>query len=344
MKRYRRLGSSPARSADDMTPLDTLIAAFLDHQESRNLSTYTLRNYRSTFASLREFCADTAQCPEPDDLTTEFFRRYQSWLLDRPMDAPRHGTTERRAGAVAARMRQLKAFARWLEDEEVIDRHVKFALPRVPIRQLETLTEDQVTTIFRSRHLTGDSPPAKRNQALISLLLDSGLRLAEIAGIEDKDVFLKADWVRVVGKGDRERIVPFSDKTRQSIEIWLKARDEDPIDIAGSGRGKTFELGREGVSGLIKRISADTGLSLRCHLFRHTSATTMLKRGMDVATLQKVLGHSSIAITQPYLHLRQEEIKEKHTLFSPMDHFAPTPLPKKRRFLRMEGEQASWSG
>jgi hypothetical protein len=68
----------------------------------------------------------------------------------------------------------------------------------------------------------------------------------------------------------------------------------------------------------------------------------MLKRGMDVATLQKVLDHSSIAITQQYLHLRQEEIKAKHTQFSPMDHFAPTPLPKKRRFVRVvEGEQAS---
>jgi site-specific recombinase XerD len=322
-----------------MTPLDTLIAAFLDHQESRNLSTYTLRNYRSTFTSLRDFCAEAAPDPAPEDLTTEFFRRYQAWLLDRPMAAPRHGTTERRAGAVAARMRQLKAFARWLEEEGVLDRRVKFALPRVPVRHLETLTEEQVTAIFRSRHLTGDSPPAKRNRALISLLLDSGLRLAEIAGIEDDHVFLKAGWVRVLGKGDRERIVPFSETTRKALEDWLKARDADPIEVIGSGRGKTFELGREGVSGLIKRIGADTGLHLRCHLFRHTSATTMLKRGMDVATLQKVLGHSSIAITQQYLHLRHEEIKAKHTQFSPMDHFAPTPLPKKRRFLRVEGER-----
>lgn len=333
MKRYRRLERQSARSTDDMTQLDALITAFLNYQQSRNLSSYTLRNYHSTFRSLGEFCAETEQHPAPSDLTTDFFRRYQSWLLDKPLATPRHGTTERRAGAVAARMRQLKAFTRWLEEEEIVERRVKFAMPRIPIRQLETLTQAEVTRIFRSRHLAGDSAVGKRNRALISLLLDSGLRLGEIAGIEDRDMFLKAGWVRVIGKGDRERIVPFSTTTGVAIEQWIKARDADPIEITGPGSGKTFELGREGVSGLIRRIGADTGLPLRCHLFRHTSATTMLTRGMDVATLQRVLGHSSIAITQQYLHLRQTDIKEKHTRFAPMDHFAAAPLPKKRRFL-----------
>jgi integrase/recombinase XerD len=201
------------------------------------------------------------------------------------------------------------------------------------VRQLEVLTEEQVAAIFRCRHLTGNSAVAKRNRALISLLLDSGLRLAEVVGIDDANLFLQAEWVRVVGKGNRERLAPFSAITRAALEASIAARDAEPIAVTGPAGGKTFELGREGVRRVIERIGADTGLRLHCHLFRHTSATTMIKRGMDVATLQKILGHSSIAITQVYLHLRQEEIKEKHTAFSPMDHFMPAPLPKKRRSL-----------
>ncbi|MGI8475187.1 MAG: tyrosine-type recombinase/integrase [Thermomicrobiales bacterium] len=339
MKRYRRLGNIPARSADGMASIDPIIEDFLDYQEGRNLSVYTLRNYRSTFASLRAFCAGEGSTPGPDDLTTDFFRRYQSWLLSDPLGVPRGGRTERQAGTVAARMRQLKAFCRWMEEEGVLSHRIKFTLPRTPFRNLETLTEEQITTIFRSRHLAGDSAPARRNRALVSLLLDSGLRLAEIAGVEDQDLFMKAGWVRVVGKGDRERVVPFSDTTGRAIGEWVKARDADPIAMNGPGRGKTFELGREGVRSVLERIGDDIALPLRCHLFRHTSATMMLKRGMDVAILQKVLGHSSIAITQQYLHLRQEEIKEKHRQFSPMDQFAAmTSAPKRRRFLSSAGK------
>lgn len=334
---YRRLGRATQGTAEvsmeTVPTLERLEADFLAYQASRNLSPYTIRNYRSTFGSLRRFCHAEGLDPDAGDLTTEFFRRYQTWLLAQPLDVPRHGSDQRRGGAVAARMRQLKAFCAWLSEEGEIEQPVKFALPKTAFRQLEVLIEAQVEAIFRSRHLSGDAAVAKRNRALISLLLDSGLRLAEIAGIEDADLFLQAGWVRVVGKGNRERLAPFSATTRAALEAWLAARDADPIEVTGPGRGKTFELGREGVRGVVKRIGTDTGIPLRCHLFRHTSATTMVKRGMDVATLRKILGHSSIAITQVYLHLRQEEIKEKHTAFSPMDHFAPAPLPKKRRTL-----------
>lgn len=173
----------------------------------------------------------------------------------------------------------------------------------------------------------------KRNRAIVSLLLDSALRRAEVAGVEDGDLFVQAGWVRVVGKGNRERLAPFSATTRAALEAWLAARDAEPIAVTGPGRGKTFELGREGVRSLVERIGADAGIRLRCQLFRHTGATMMVERGMDVATLQRILGHASIAVTQVYLHLQQEEIKAKHAACSPMDHVATTPLPKKRRTL-----------
>ena len=128
-------------------------------------------------------------------------------------------------------------------------------------------------------------------------------------------------------------MAPFAAATRAALEAWVAARDAKPIEVIGRGRGKTFELEREGVRGLVERIGVDIGIPLRCHLFRHTSATAMIARGMDVATLHKILGHSSIAVAQVYLHLRQAEIKEKHTAASPMDHFAPARLPAKRRTL-----------
>lgn len=337
---YRRSDRMDDECAEELMEspptLDRLITAFENYQKSRNLSGYTLRNYASTFKSHRRFCAEVGLAPDANDLSTELFRRYQDWLLATPLDTPRSGSIERRSSAAAARMRQLKAFCTWLYDEGEIERPVKFALPKTPVRQLDVLTDDQVAAIFASRHLRGESPMAKRNRALISLLLDSGLRLAEVAGIEDNDLFLNSGWVRILGKGNRERLAPFSETSRRALDAWIAARDADPIVLTGPGLGKTFELGREGVASVIERIGADVGFPLRCHLFRHTSATMMIKRGMDVATLQKILGHSSIAITQVYLHLRQDEIKDKHTAFSPMEHFAATSSPAKRRRLSRE--------
>lgn len=185
MRRPRRLGDRPAGSADavpTVLKLDRPIADFLAHQASRNLSPYTIRNYRGTFASLTPFCAAKGLDPDLEALTTDFFRRYQGGLLAEPLPVPRHGQTERQAGTVAARIRQLRAFCRWLEEEGRIARPVRFNLPKGPACDIATLTDAQVAAIFRSRHLAGDSTPAKRNRALISLLLDSGLRLAEIAG------------------------------------------------------------------------------------------------------------------------------------------------------------------
>ena len=107
--------------------------------------------------------------------------------------------------------------------------------------------------------------------------------------------------------------------------------------MTGPGRGKTFELGREGVRGLVKRTGADVGFPLRCHLFRHTSATTMVERGMGVAALQRILERCAIAVTQVSLHYRQAAIKEQHSAFPPMDRFAPALLPKRRRTLGSSG-------
>ena len=339
------LVSSEALSPDDPT-LDELAEAFLAYQRSRNLSPYTLRNYASTFKSLRCYAQERGVSLTAATLTTETIRDYQRWLLTTPLDRPRKGSTDRDVSGVLAIMRQLRAFARWLEDEEYLCRPVKFTLPRKPVKRLEVLDERQVTALFRSRYLTGDTPAEKRNRALVCLLLDSGLRVAEVAGIEDADLFLAAGFVRVRGKGNKERLVPFSERTARVIRTWIEARDAEPVELVGPGKGKTFELGREGVMSMVERAGADVGLRLHSHLLRHTCATTLLKNGMDLATLQRVLGHSSIAITQAYLHLRDEDIKAKHSATSPMEHFTATPasLAKRRMLRRGTGEEGAGMG
>jgi site-specific recombinase XerD len=121
---YRRLGPVTQGAEVEMETeptLERLVTAFLEYQASRNLSPHTLSNYRSTFNSLRRFCQEHGVAPEASDLTTEFFRRYQAWLLAAPLDVARHGADRRRTGAVSARMRQLKAFCAWLYEEELIE-------------------------------------------------------------------------------------------------------------------------------------------------------------------------------------------------------------------------------
>lgn len=327
---YREL--KPARDPVKTAPpaqseLSRLMDDYLDVQESKNLSHYTIRNYRYTFASFRQYLA-TVELPETKAvLTTDTIRAFQRWLQTTPTRRERLGSRKRTPGGVAVWMRQIRAFCRHLQEEDHLQGVVKVRVPKLPPRTVDVLTADQVTAIFRSRHLRGDSAMAKRNRALVALFLDSGLRVAEVADIEDADLFLDAEMVRVTGKGIKTRIVPFSPRTRELIADWIAARDADPVELKEAVRDRTFELQRTGIQMLFQRVGEDVGFPFRLHphLFRHTAATMMLKQGMDLHSLKRVLGHSHISTTEIYLTLSSDDLKDKHRSASPMAGFDPQP-------------------
>lgn len=312
------------------TSLDVQQRRFLRYQESRNLSPYTLRNYRQMFADLRRF-----GITEIDQLTSERLREFQVWFRTTPLQKPRHGSDKRAGGGELVRLRQVRAFVRWLQEEELLDRRVKVSMPQVPYRRREALSEAQVTRLWHEcRYLNGTGPQVARNRALIAFFLDTCVRVAEAADLEDVDLFLDQGYALVVGKGDRQRVVAFTDITAGLLRTWIAERDAHPIEVRGRGRGKTFELAREGMQQLLRKMSKDVGFTISPHLLRHTGASMLLRRGMPVTALQKQLGHRSIQTTMVYLSLDQSDLIAQHHAASPMRDLAREEAASQRPFRR----------
>ena len=201
----------------ETTNLVDIESRFILAQESRNLSPYTIRNYRQFFIELHRYEQERGVCFRGDSLTNDILRDVAVWLRQAPLRKPRNGRTTRNSGGLLVRLRQLRALVRWLQAEGLTNPSLFVKLPSVPQQIRESLTEAQVGKLWESTYLTGQSAQSARNRALLALMLTSGLRVAEVAGIEDRDFSWDDGIVVVTGKGDKERYVPVSRETEALI-------------------------------------------------------------------------------------------------------------------------------
>ncbi len=213
-------------------------------------------------------------------------------------------------------VRAVKAFYNWLIDEEKIgDCSRKLKLIKQKREEIIPLTDDELNTLLNSFD-TSDLLEL-RNKCLALLMVDSGLRRAETVRLRCCDVDFSHNSLLVTGKGDKERIVPLGSMTAEALREY-----DNRVSDRRSKRVDSFFLDRFGaaldvnaVDLVFSKLKDVTGIQrLRCHLFRHTFATNYLLDGGDLETLRLILGHSSIAITQLYLHLanNQRILRERH--------------------------------
>ncbi len=213
-------------------------------------------------------------------------------------------------------VRAVKAFYNWLIDEEKIgDCSRKLKLIKQKREEIIPLTDDELNTLLNSFD-TSDLLEL-RNKCLALLMVDSGLRRAETVRLRCCDVDFSHNSLLVTGKGDKERIVPLGSMTAEALREY-----DNRVSDRRSKRVDSFFLDRFGaaldvnaVDLVFSKLKDVTGIQrLRCHLLRHTFATNYLLDGGDLETLRLILGHSSIAITQLYLHLanNQRILRERH--------------------------------
>jgi integrase/recombinase XerD len=188
-----------------------------------------------------------------------------------------------------------------------------------------------------------ESPDARswegvRDKAMMMLMLDSGLRISEVLSLEAARV----DWVNcaavVMGKGRKERSVPFSARTAQALLEYARARSQRPI------KGAQFFLGRTGkaicrskMRKLIVRYGREAGIEgvrLSPHTLRHTFAVLYIRNGGDSFSLQEILGHSTLEMTRQYVNLARRDVAEQHRKFSPMDSLLQDASAPRFRMLR----------
>jgi integrase/recombinase XerD len=176
-----------------------------------------------------------------------------------------------------------------------------------------------------------------RDRAMMMLMLDSGLRISELLSLDSGRV----DWlncnVTVMGKGRKERRVPFSAKTGQALLEYAQARSKGPIKSGQFFLGKTGKpMCRSKARKLLLRYGRAAGIEgvrISPHTLRHTFAVLYIRNGGDSFSLQEMLGHSTLEMTRRYVHLASRDVAEQHKKFSPMEFLAGRPpLPAKTPF------------
>ncbi len=261
----------------------------------RRLSPHTEAAYRRDLAAFSSFCEreEIAGWDRVDNFHVRSFaaREHRDGL------GPR---------SIQRRLSAIRSFYSFLTREGVVKANPADGIraPRAPKRLPGTLDTDRMT------HLLGapaDDPLARRDHAMMELLYSSGLRLAELVGLDLTDIDLGDRTVRVLGKGSKTRIVPVGRKAVAALQSWLRDRaalakpDETAIFVGHGGR----RLGVRAVQLRIDRAARARGIDVKVHphLFRHSFATHLLESSHDLRGVQELLGHSDISTTQVYTHL-----------------------------------------
>ncbi|HXM75002.1 MAG TPA: site-specific tyrosine recombinase XerD [Chthoniobacterales bacterium] len=274
-------------------------------------------NYQlSTQRSLTDFaqwCASTKKIANPREVTLPLISEY---LAER-----------KRAGLSASSIKlivvALKIFFRFLAGKGAVGRDPTeaLALPRIERYLPETLNELQVEQLIES--IDTKVPLGWRDRAMIELLYASGLRISELTNARLENFDPNEGTVRVVGKGNKMRIVPVGRKACEAIASYLSTERPKLVkrrsgsEIFLSERGTKLTTVR--VWQIVKRISRHSGLekNIYPHLLRHSFATHLLSNGADLRIIQEMLGHADISTTQVYTHVDQQRLKAVHRQFHP---------------------------
>ncbi|MDH5542686.1 MAG: tyrosine recombinase XerC [Nitrospinota bacterium] len=210
--------------------------------------------------------------------------------------------------SIERKLSALRAFFRYLAREGMVEKNIAEAvpLPKKPKKMPKFLSVDEAFALMDSADK--GSPTMLRDRAMLELFYSSGLRIAELQGLNAEDVDLTGNLVRVMGKGSKERIIPVGKKAAVAIRELMKSNGKDSGPLFYSRLKKrlsmrqTYEVVvKHGIrAGIIKRLTP--------HMIRHTFATHMLNGGADLRAIQELLGHSSLGTTEKYTHVGIERL------------------------------------
>jgi integrase/recombinase XerC len=296
-----------------MTELPSVLVAVLAEFErelraGRSLSPHTVRAYRADVASLLEHAADNG-VSTPGELDLRLLR---SWLAIQHESGAARATLARRGAAA----RSFTAFLHrrgWL----AADPGPLLGTPKTHRALPHVLRQDEMTAVLDEDD-TDDDPITLRDSALLELLYATGIRVSELCGLDMGSVDHSRRTVRVLGKGDKERIVPVGIPALRAVTRWQESGRPALVTEASGGalflgaRGGRLDprTARRSVHDRLRvaGVSRDTGP----HGIRHTAATHLLEGGADLRSVQEILGHSSPATTQIYTHVSIERLKSSY--------------------------------
>lgn len=277
----------------------------------RNYSTNTIEAYSHDLEYLLNFCQK--QDKNPLEIKIDDLRTFATSIHDYEIGA----TSQARI------LSGVRSFYRFLLLDGYIDNDPSELLesPRLGEHLPEVLTTEEVDRIEASIDLS--KPEGQRNKAIIEVLFSCGLRVSELVNLKLSDLYLDEQYIRVMGKGSKERLVPISPSAIKELNMWfldrnmmnIKPGEQDFVFLNRRGH----HLTRVMILIMIKRQAEEAGITktISPHTFRHSFATELLKGGADLRAIQAMLGHESIGTTQIYTHIDTTSLRQEILLHHP---------------------------
>lgn len=285
------------------------IDAFLEALRNRAVSEHTLSSYESDLRDFESFLAlRKAGLDSIDHLT---IRDFLGRLYERKLEKT----------SVARKLACLRTFFKFLVRELRLATNPAelVSSPRLPKKLPSYLPEAEAAAVVEMPK--GEEFKTLRDRAILELLYASGLRVRELEALNDENLDIPQQLVRVFGKGRKQRIVPFGEFAARALTAYLVERDrlglsqpddDGQIPVFVSVRGR--RLSARDVQRLVEktRLLLPSGRRLTAHTLRHSFATHLLERGADLRAIQELLGHSSLATTQKYTHVSLEHLRAEY--------------------------------
>lgn len=289
--------------------MTALTSRYIDHlRAERGLAGNTVEAYRRDLARYAEYLAEIS-VPDPREVAADDLEAYVGWLRSGGGEARTYA-----ASSIARMIVAVRGFHRFLAREGLAPEDVgaEVSTPRASRTLPKALSLDDVEALLASP--VGDGHLVRRDRAILELLYGAGLRISELTGLDVDDLDRVDRLVRVRGKGDKERIVPYGELAADAIDAWLV--QGRPV-VAGrvpalflNARGG--RLTRQGAWKLIRQHAERVGLGERVspHTLRHSFATHLLDGGADVRVVQELLGHASVTTTQIYTLVSRAALRQ----------------------------------
>jgi len=287
---------------------------FIDHiRVERNLSHNTISAYKN---DLNRYCEylEERKIVSPQSVKLKDIQKFINILSE-------IGLSER---TIARNISAIKSFHHFLVIEEDVEKNPTEFLeaPKISRKLPETLELQEVEKILNVIDQSSDK--GIRDRAIIELLYSTGIRVSELLNLEKSEVYFDEGFIRIFGKGRKERVVPFGDCAKNALQKYIKGVRVSLIQ-KGDSENKVFlnlrgsPLSRMGVWKIIRNYVKQTDIDKKVspHVFRHSFATHLLEGGANLRAVQKMLGHVDISTTEIYTHLDKSYLKEQHKTYHP---------------------------
>ncbi len=279
----------------------------------RGLSNNSILSYENDLNKLRNFIKKNDKSIKPNEVTSEIIKEFIY-----------HVSKEIKSNSQSRIISGIRSFYDYLLFEKIIKFNplTNIESPKLTRKLPSTLSENEINIMINN--INKNKKEAERNVAIIETLYGCGLRVSELIGLKISDLFFEEDFIKVTGKGNKQRLVPISKVNKDYINLYI-SNSRTKLKISSNFSDILFlnrrgnSLSRAMIFTIIKNLAKISGIekNISPHTFRHSFATHLLENGADLKTIQQLLGHESITTTEIYMHLDNKALIKVMAKFHP---------------------------